>query len=47
MDVFQELESAFTTVPWDADAKGNALEMLVVSALQLRQIAHSKFQLFL
>ena len=38
MDVFQELESAFTTVPWDADAKGDALEMLVVSALQLRQI---------
>ena len=38
MDVFRKLESAFTTVPWDADAKGNALEMLVVSALQLRQI---------
>eukprot|EP00731_Ephydatia_muelleri_P012314 Em0006g1208a len=38
MDVFQKLESAFTTVPWDADAKGDALEMLVVSALQLRQI---------
>eukprot|EP00731_Ephydatia_muelleri_P012319 Em0006g1213a len=38
MDVFQKLESAFTTVPWDADAKGNALEMLVVSALQLRQM---------
>ena len=38
MDVFQKLESAFTTVPWDADAKGDALEMLVVSALQLRQM---------
>ena len=38
MDVFRKLESAFTTVPWDADAKGDALEMLVVSALQLRQI---------
>ena len=38
MNVFQKLESAFTTVPWDAHAKGDALEMLVVSALQLRQI---------
>eukprot|EP00731_Ephydatia_muelleri_P012112 Em0006g1006a len=37
-NVFQKLESAFTTVPWDAHAKGDALEMLVVSALQLRQI---------
>eukprot|EP00731_Ephydatia_muelleri_P012321 Em0006g1215a len=45
MDVFQELESAFTTVPWDADAKGDALEMLVVSALQLRQI-HTKVPAF-
>eukprot|EP00731_Ephydatia_muelleri_P027598 Em0019g471a len=37
-ELFNDLRKAFEREPWDTHAKGDALEKLLVSALQLRQI---------
>ena len=37
-ELFNDLRKAFEREPWDTHAKGDALEKMLVSALQLRQI---------